>query len=167
MHVRKLLLAAAVLGMTALPAHAEEPTVAGHNTGDDGVITLLFGGLPAGSKSDQINTFPTDGTVSAQCEYHQQNRPSSNDAILIVEGHAQAAPKGTVRAVSTGVECKAVNLFTGAIAIQDQSANESTATAWLPPKTAAVQSSSWRVCAKATVHWSDNSVTVSTDWSCI
>lgn len=144
------------------PASASTPyTQVGLNTGDDGFISLTFNS-PAGATRRA-----SGGPVGSACEFHQQNKPGSNQAVLVVEGHAHASPNGVIRPVSTGVRCVLKNYFTGAVVVDYQEATESANSVWLQPQVKELSlATSYVVCSSTTVHWSDNSVTTNATLAC-
>lgn len=161
MRVRKLVLVAAVLGLAALPAYAVEEeddayVQVGVNNGDEGIVSITFG----------ADLVPENGKADAKCEFHQQNRPSTNDVVLVVEGTAHAAFKGTARAVSTGLRCVLKNKYTGLIVVDEEAAMEGSQYVQLPPTVVQTTSTSYIVCSAATVHWSDNSYTRNRKLAC-
>jgi hypothetical protein len=154
MQVRTMAAAAmlfAAAGM--LPAAAEPDTHEGYNTGDDGIVAMVYNAITA------TDTPNPNGSVEAHCEYHQQTFPNSNDVILVVEGHAHVLPHGTNRAVSTSVRCLLRNIFNNDVAFDGRGAIEGSNGLWVPPKTKAYNAASYEVCGAVEVTWSDTTRT--------
>ena len=164
MVIKKLALVAAMLTMAAFApsAHAEEPTVTGYNNGDSGFIGLTWGN-PLAQTRDSLN----DGTVDARCEFHQQQAPGSNWALLTVEGHAKAALKGDQPAVSVGIECFLYDSQTNVLVFTDAESTAGTAAVWLPPRTTVVPiPHPYKICIKTKVSWRDFTETFNLNMKC-
>lgn len=165
MRMTKLALSAIALVVAAgLPASADPTYATGYNNGDAGVITLA---VNAGvtSSADSTNN-PVEGLLNATCEYHQITRPSSNDVVLVVQGHAVAAPRNGHRAVAVTVTCVLKNLFTGSTVYNGTFANEGMAAVWVP-QTQGGLATSYRVCAESRALYADGSYVVTDQMHCI
>lgn len=162
MRVRKFVLAGAALAaaVSATPAAADPTLATGFNTGDAGVISLTTNGLAASSDS------PGHGVLDAKCEYHQVTRPSSNEVVLVVAGHAVAGPRGAERAIATTVRCRLLNAFTNAVVFDRTIGNESTANVWVP-QTQTGYATSYVVCAEAKALYSDGAYVVTDQMHCL
>ena len=159
---RRIVLAATVVAALAAagPASANGHYIkVGVNNGDQGFVSITFGGPANGPRT-------TSATVSAKCEFHQQPRPGSNTAELVVEGHAHAPLKGSVRAVSVGVRCVARHSVSKAVFIDWSQANEGANAVWVPPQTKTIGVSPIEICTATKVHWSDDTFTENTTLAC-
>ena len=167
MRARKMALIAALLAVsTVQPASAADYQKNGFNNGEVGFVSLTWGlGVEAGA--DTMG-FPdvADGKVHAQCEFYEQGRPSSNDVLLVLEGHAHAEPDGANRATSVGLECELRDEETGDVVASSEASNEGSQYVQAPPTVVASSSDSYTVCTKTTVHWADNTVTENTLFEC-
>lgn len=161
MGIRRIVLVAVALTAALAPsAHAEEPRVTGYNNGDDGVIGITWGALPGARTTG-------DGSVDARCEFHQQQAPGSNWAIVVVEGHAEAGVKNGDVAASVRVECFLYDHATGALIFSGVEATAGVAAAWLPPKwTVVAAPHAYRICTKTRVQWRTGPVTENTVPAC-
>lgn len=165
MRTAKIAVAAfAAVAAVAMPAHADHTVVTGFNNGDIGFISLT-----TASAGGARSTDPLAPLLDAKCEFHQVTRPSSNDAQLVVVGHAGAAPKSDgTRAVATQVRCVLKNYFTGATVVDHTQANEGSVAAWAPPYLKLnTLATSYGVCAEAKALYADGSYVTTDPLSCI
>ena len=166
MRVRKMALIAALLAVsTVQPATAAEYQKNGFNNGEVGFVSLTWG-LSLTAETDSTDDV-ADGKVHAECEFYEQGRPSSNDVIVVLEGHAHAEPDGLNRATSVGLECELRLEDDDSVVVASSNAsNEGSQYVQAPPTIVASSSDSYTVCTKTTVHWADNTVTENTEFEC-
>ena len=160
MRTRKLLAVAAIVALsTGVPAHADpEPEGEGYNNGDQGLVTWAVDTV-----AGQVPEFGT-----AQCEFHQQPVPNTNDMVLVVEGHAHVPPTfdaqgDFVQPVVTWVRCRVQSGSPGNwTTIFDRTEPiGSSQGAWIPRNISgylhAGRVGFLRICGATTSLWSDDS----------